>query len=64
MSRSSPSQIHELKTVYIDFKITLDLIKSGYHFDDENAGALLEQLERALGILQTEISLMEKNNRS
>ena len=46
---------HHLNTVYIDFKIVLDLLKSGYKFDDADAPQVLEQLEKCIGLLRTEI---------
>lgn len=59
MSDSNPNQIHNLKTVYTDFKIILGLIQSGYQFDDSDAPALIQQLEKALKILKDEIRKIE-----
>ncbi len=47
----TPEGIHDLSTVCTDFRIILDLIKSGYRFDDSEAPALMEQLENDLKIL-------------
>ncbi len=47
----SPEALHDLSETFTDFRILLDLIKSGYRFDDAEAPALLEQLENDLKIL-------------
>jgi hypothetical protein len=49
------TRLHDLKTVYLDFKIVLNLVKTGYKFDDEDAPAVLRQLEKSLVMLETEI---------
>ncbi len=55
-------RLHDLNTVYLDFKIAVNLIKTGYRFDDEGAPLLIQQLEKALGILKNEVSEMEKES--
>ncbi len=51
---------HHLNTVYIDFKIVLDLLRSGYKFDDADAPQVLEQLEKCVTLLKTEIESMDR----
>ena len=52
-------RLHDLKTVYSDFKSILHLVKTGYCFDDEHDPAALTQLEKALNLLKTEIQIFE-----
>jgi hypothetical protein len=52
-------RLHNLNSVYANFKAVRDLIQSGYSFDDSNGPAVLQQLEKALGILQTEIKTLK-----
>jgi hypothetical protein len=49
-------RLHELRTVHADFKATLGLLRSGYRFDDDEAPAALAQLQKAVNLLEAEIS--------
>jgi hypothetical protein len=60
MNRSQ--RIHDLRNVYHDFKIVLDLIHNGYSFNDEDAPAIVQQLTKALGVLQKEIQILENSD--
>ena len=53
-------RLHDLKTIYSDFRSALLLIKSGYRFNDENGTAALGQLEKALNLLKNEIDCTEQ----
>ena len=64
MPKSNPHRVHDLNTVYLDFKIVLDLIKSGYRFDDNNTEAVVEQMNKALNLLREEIKNLEENSSS
>jgi hypothetical protein len=52
------TRLHELKSVYTDFKIISNLIQSGYRFDDKDAPSLIQQLEKALQMFKTEIDFL------
>ncbi len=52
-------RLHDLKSVYTDFRIVVSLLKSGYKFDDNEAPALFEQIEKALEILKAEINFLK-----
>ncbi len=52
MKTLNSKDLHDLSGACIDFKILLDLIKSGYRFDDEEAPVLITQLEKDLKVLQ------------
>lgn len=54
-------RIHNLKEVYTDFKIVLNLLRSGYRFDDSDAPRALKQLEKALKLLAEEISQLKES---
>ena len=64
MSKSNPHRIHDLNTVYLDFKTVLKLIRSGYRFDDEDAASISDQLEKALELLHAEIKTWKKITRN
>jgi hypothetical protein len=49
-----------LRGAYANFKSVLELLKSGYRFDDADAGPALAQLERALQNLNREIRALEQ----
>ncbi len=53
-------RLHDLRSAQAGFKATLELLKSGYRFDDEGAPAALVQLEKALAFLHREIGKLEK----
>ena len=59
MTKPKSNRLHDLKTVYIDFKIVFNLLKSGYSFDDTDAPAVIHQLEKSLSILKAEIDSIE-----
>jgi hypothetical protein len=52
--------LHDLKSVYTDFKIILNLVQSGYRFDDEDAPTILRQLEKTLVSFKSELDEIEK----
>ena len=52
--------LHGLNSAYLDFKIVVDLIKTGYRFDDQNAPRVVEQLEKALEILKAFCNRLQK----
>ena len=52
MNSLSAKTLHDLAGTCTDFRIMIDLIKSGYRFDDAEAPALLQQLEKDLKFLQ------------
>lgn len=54
--KSNAARLHDLKSVYTDFKIVLSLLKAGYKFDDDEAPELFTQIEKSLAILATEIT--------
>lgn len=50
---------HDLKNVYFDFNTILTLIQSGYRFDDDHAPDAIQQLEKALRVLDGHIRKLE-----
>jgi hypothetical protein len=62
MAPSDSNQLHDLGTIHLDFKIILNLIKSGYRFDDSDAPAVIQQLEHALELLKNHINELERKN--
>ena len=60
METSGLERIHNLKQVYTDFRIIFNLVGSGYQFSDQETPTVLKQLEKALSVLQSEISILEK----
>ena len=60
MKPLTAKELHDLSGACIDFKILLDLIKSGYRFDDEEAPILLDQLEKDLKVLQNHLHEMKE----
>jgi hypothetical protein len=47
--------LHDLSGVCIDFKILLELLQTGYRFDDEQAPELLKQLEHSVKVLEAHV---------
>jgi hypothetical protein len=56
---AKPQRLHDLRGAYANFRSVLELLKSGYRFDDD-AGPALAQLERALQNLNREIRALEQ----
>jgi hypothetical protein len=56
---SRSQRLHDLHGVHASFHSILTLLKNGYRFDDEDAPAAIEQLEKALARLGTEIRELE-----
>ena len=59
MHDSYSQRLHDLHGVHSDFKAILNLLKSGYRFDDDQAPAALAQLEKAAACLGQEIQTLE-----
>lgn len=57
------NRLHRLKTIHTDFRIVLNLIRTGYKFDDEEAPLVIQQLEKGLDILNSEIALLENGGK-
>lgn len=55
-------RLHDLKTVQADFRAVFNLIKAGYRFDDAEAHAVIDQLEKALKLLKQEIQNLERED--
>lgn len=53
-------RLHDLHGAHANFKSILRLLKSGYRFDDEEAPAVLAQLEKAVANLGREIQSLEQ----
>ena len=60
LKKSGDERLHDLKTVYSDFKALVHLLSSGYRFDGEHGALALTQLEKALGMLNEEILIQEQ----
>lgn len=68
MSASQPpsytQRLHDLRAVQANFKSILELLKSGYRFDDADAAPALAQLEKAIANLDRETDLLAREWRS
>lgn len=70
LKKSKTERLHDLRTVYFDFKCILELLKSGSQttselvilLESDQASGVLSQLEKALSFLQTEIKFLENEN--
>jgi hypothetical protein len=51
----TPEALHDLSATCTDFQILLDLIRSGYRFDDAEAPDLIQQLENDLKVLKNHL---------
>ena len=53
-------RLHDLRAVHSNFKSVVELLKSGYRFDDADAPPALAQLEKSVFQLGREAELLEK----
>jgi hypothetical protein len=56
---SYDQRLHDLRAIYANFKTVMELLRTGYRFDDADAPAAMNQLTKALGLLEVEIRTLE-----